>query len=68
MRRKYLFTMLFTAAVVTLLAAAIPEGKTRNEESAFIGSAEDNSRRLVQEGRRIFRFDTFGDEAFWVIS
>jgi len=25
----------------------------------------DNARELVREGRRIFRFDTFGDEVFW---
>ena len=24
-----------------------------------------NGERLFEEGRRIFRFDTFGDEAFW---
>jgi hypothetical protein len=24
-----------------------------------------NSRQMVREGRQIFRFDTFGDEAFW---
>jgi len=26
---------------------------------------ETNGLRMIQEGRRIFRFDTFGDEAFW---
>jgi hypothetical protein len=25
----------------------------------------DNAVRMVEEGRKIFRFDTFGDEAFW---
>jgi hypothetical protein len=25
----------------------------------------DNARRLIEEGKRTFRFDTFGDEAFW---
>lgn len=24
-----------------------------------------NAQRTLEEGRRIFRFDTFGDEAFW---
>ena len=24
-----------------------------------------NAERMLEEGRRIFRFDTFGDEAFW---
>src|SRR5262249_6925888 len=31
----------------------------------IFGSAEDNSRELIQQGRQVFRFDTFGDEAFW---
>src|SRR5437867_1742156 len=26
---------------------------------------EDNANRMVREGRQTFRFDTFGDEAFW---
>ena len=26
---------------------------------------DSNARRMVREGRQIFRFDTFGDEAFW---
>lgn len=26
---------------------------------------DDNAQRALAEGRRIFRFDTFGDEAFW---
>jgi hypothetical protein len=25
----------------------------------------DNARRMLDEGRRVFRFETFGDEAFW---
>ena len=28
-------------------------------------SAERNALRKVTEGRRIFRYDTFGDQAFW---
>jgi hypothetical protein len=26
---------------------------------------DDNAERMVREGRKTFRFDTFGDEAFW---
>ncbi len=48
------------AALATLLIGA----------SAGLGPPPDravdrNAQRLVEEGRRIFRFDTFGDEAFW---
>src|ERR1051325_1803986 len=31
----------------------------------IFGSAEDNTGRLLDQGRQIFRFDTFGDEDFW---
>lgn len=29
------------------------------------GAAEQNAASLVEQGRKIFRFDTFGDEDFW---
>src|SRR6185437_14933578 len=28
-------------------------------------NARDNARHLVSQGKQVFRFDTFGDEAFW---
>ena len=28
-------------------------------------SATEHAKELVDQGRQIFRFDTFGDEAFW---
>lgn len=28
-------------------------------------TVDNHARKLIEEGRRIFRFDTFGDEAFW---
>ena len=31
----------------------------------FDGVIADNMRQMMNEGRRTFRFDTFGDEAFW---
>jgi hypothetical protein len=31
----------------------------------FDHAINSNSRQMVREGRQIFRFDTFGDEAFW---
>ncbi len=38
---------------------------TPSGNDALFGSAEDGGGQLVSDGRRIFRFDTFGDEAFW---
>ncbi|MGH9338574.1 MAG: hypothetical protein ACRD1R_03055 [Acidobacteriota bacterium] len=31
----------------------------------FDGVIQKNARELLEQGRQIFRFDTFGDEAFW---
>jgi len=31
----------------------------------FDGAIRRNANRMIEEGRKIFRFDTFGDEAFW---
>src|SRR5437899_7436346 len=39
------------------LSAGVPRG--------FDKVIEDNAARMMREGRQIFRFDTFGDEAFW---
>jgi hypothetical protein len=37
---------------------------TRNDRS-FDGVINRNADALMARGRKIFRFDTFGDEAFW---
>jgi hypothetical protein len=33
--------------------------------SQFDGLIRENAQQMIEEGRRVFRFDTFGDEAFW---
>src|SRR5947209_5659651 len=50
--------LLFVPAAILFMAAVsqFPIDKDR---------AEDNAERLINEGRHVFRFDTFGDEAFW---
>ncbi len=40
-------------------------GASHEFGGAFLGNAQANAVDKVKEGRRIFRFDTFGDEAFW---
>jgi mono/diheme cytochrome c family protein len=40
-------------------------GSDRARETAIDRSIDRHAENLVREGRRIFRFDTFGDEAFW---
>src|SRR5215207_2103030 len=35
------------------------------KETGFDAQIGDNARRMFEEGKQIFRFDTFGDEVFW---
>ncbi|HKZ03913.1 MAG TPA: hypothetical protein VJU81_00460 [Methylomirabilota bacterium] len=55
--------------VVVLLAgcsSAPPSGSTAEGPSASRdGAVDDHARTLLREGRRIFRYDTFGSEEFW---
>lgn len=34
-------------------------------EQGFDAQISGNAQRMMEEGKRIFRFDTFGDEVFW---
>src|SRR5579859_4267866 len=62
-RRRWL---LIVAALVSA-AGAIPFARPvhADDEDKGKDTAEANATRNVDQGRRIFRFDTFGDEAFW---
>ena len=46
------------------LCTTVASGKTRRS-TEFLGDARHNALRMVEEGKDIFRFDTYGDEAFW---
>src|SRR5689334_15104979 len=49
------------AALAVLLASCLVlVGMADNRHRA-----RDNARHLVRQGQQVFRFDTFGDEAFW---
>ena len=72
MRTRLGFFLLF---VVTLLCVAIESPRKTIAQSAgiegqkggadFDNPIQKNAREMVEQGERIFRFDTFGDEAFW---
>jgi mono/diheme cytochrome c family protein len=68
-RRRVLSIAAVALAVSLCLigARAAPQAPApaRPAGSAFDASIESHSRTLLAEGRRIFRFDTFGSEAFW---
>jgi hypothetical protein len=52
------------AAVSSFFAFGGPAGEPRQAKAPG-KSVSDNALQLVEMGRNIFRFDTFGDEAFW---
>src|SRR5437773_9035714 len=57
-------------AIFLSLAALAAATAIRGRADAGAGASFDdviaqNVREMLAEGRRIFRFDTFGDEAFW---
>jgi hypothetical protein len=47
------------------LAHAKEDGVAGAPGGAFDRQIQGSARQLIEEGRRTFRFDTFGDEAFW---
>lgn len=77
MRQRKLATLAASAFIAGGLLAVVStgysEGDGRNQVHAMTSSnlpgadsaANKQSRQLIDEGRNIFRFDTFGDEAFW---
>jgi hypothetical protein len=57
------------SATIALLAAAgfasFSLGRKANAQAQPTDPISDNARTMLDQGRKIFRFDTFGDEAFW---
>jgi hypothetical protein len=56
----------FVGGMVAINSASQqPFQAARRPDNAFDDVIRRNSERMLEEGQRIFRFDTFGDEAFW---
>jgi cytochrome c5 len=56
--RRWLAVLLF----VSLGAVGYGE---KDRDNSFDDAVRKNAATMLREGKRIFRFDTFGDEAFW---
>jgi hypothetical protein len=57
--------LLLTACIVLAMAESRDKDGKGDSRFAFLGNPEDNSRQMFDSGKQIFRFDTFGDQAFW---
>lgn len=69
---KILLLLLTVAAMVVLLDrssdavwSAPQEQKPGKPEKPSTDSTDAHAQRMLKEGKETFRFDTFGDEAFW---
>jgi mono/diheme cytochrome c family protein len=54
-----------TPAPETAVLSASEHGSSSAAATGNRQAIADNSKRLLTEGRRVFRFETFGDEAWW---
>jgi mono/diheme cytochrome c family protein len=63
---RVVFRTTLVAAVLTALAMlAATRGPEGEAQAAAPPSKTAMSPKLIEEGKQIFRFDTFGDERFW---
>src|SRR5262245_54419148 len=64
-----LFRIVSVAAVFTLAIGFVAVRSRAQDGSkndhGFDLRISENSRRMMEEGRQTFRYDTFGDEAYW---
>lgn len=66
MKRAYVVSTLTLTLLLAVAGAVLPgvRGKQKST-SQFLGNPGDNAKELISEGQQTFRFNTFGDEAFW---
>lgn len=63
-------TLLAFIIGIALLYLVVPsqaqkEQRKSQREAVLNDQISENAQEMVEQGRQIFRFDTFGDEAFW---
>lgn len=63
---KRILLITCTALAAFFLVSAKKISLHANEDASARGTLiEANANRMIAEGRRVFRLDTFGDESFW---
>ena len=60
-----LIIMLVGISVAMVYSLNRGRAQRADKESAFDRQITENSRRMFEEGKQIFRYDTFGDEVYW---
>ena len=55
----------FLVSLAAVSAAAAPQQKPVPSGGGFESLISSNALAMIEEGRQTFRYDTFGDEAFW---
>ena len=65
-RQKTLFHMIIVLTAVSVtMVYSLNRGHAQRPERGFDRQISDNSQRMFEEGKQIFRYDTFGDEVYW---
>jgi len=59
------FLMATVASILGLPFWAMSQNSGRGPARDFDDVIQRNARQFIEQGRQTFRFDTFGDEAFW---
>jgi hypothetical protein len=54
-----------TLAVAALFVFTLYSQQKHKAAASFAAAVHDNNENAFEQGRQIFRFDTFGDEDFW---
>jgi len=57
--------MTYSALASSTVANAHRQDDQEDQALPIDGVIDENAERMMKQGRRIFRFDTFGDEAWW---
>ncbi|PYU67072.1 MAG: hypothetical protein DMG49_20015 [Acidobacteria bacterium] len=67
--RKSWGTLFLLGSLVVCLSLIAQEKEVvqteKDNRSGFDAAIRENAKQMANEGKRTFRFDTFGDEAFW---
>src|SRR5262245_20773113 len=65
--RRGLLTAVVVAGAMAVVGAGSSAATIRLEQrqASFDASIAQNSHSMLVQGRQTFRFDTFGDQAFW---